>query len=41
MVTIMWATLDYFFSRESGTVRGNLTTMKKLIILSKEDLGLK
>ena len=40
METIRRATLDAFWSRESGTVRVKLTTMKKLRSMSKEELGL-
>ena len=40
MITIWWALLDKFWSQESVTVRGNLTMLRNMVMLAKEDLGL-
>ena len=40
MVTTNWTKLDGFWSRETGTIRENLTTTKKLRGMDKEDMGL-
>ena len=40
MSTIRRVTLDEFWSRETGTVKGNLTTAKRLRNLDSEELGL-
>ena len=32
--------LDTFWSRGPGTVRGNITILRKMVIMAKEELGL-
>ena len=40
MITIWRASLDDFWSQEPGTVRVNLTILRKVRITTKEELGL-
>ena len=40
MITIWRASLDAIWSREPGTLRINLTIMRKMGIMAKEELGL-
>ena len=40
MITIWRALLDAFWSRETGTVRGDLTIMRNMVMMAKEWLGL-
>ena len=40
MITIWRASLDAFWSLEPGTLRRNLTILRKMGIMAKEELGL-
>ena len=40
MITNCRASLDAFWSRDPGTVGGNITILRKMVIMAKEELGL-
>ena len=40
MITIWRASLDAFCSQDPGTVKGNPTIMRKMGMMTKEELGL-
>ena len=40
MITICRASLDAFCSQDPGAVRGNLTILRNMGIMTKEELGL-
>ena len=40
MIAILWAPIEKFWSREAGTVRVDLTVLRKLGITAKEELRL-
>ena len=40
IISIMQASLDLFWSREPRTVRDNLTTLRNLVKMAREELGL-
>ena len=39
IITIRQASLDVFWSRKQGTVRGNLTMLRNMIMMSREEIG--
>ena len=40
VISIRRASLDEFWSREPGTVRGNLTMLRDMVKMAKEEIGL-
>ena len=40
MIAICWESLEKFWSRESGTMRGKLTILRKMRTMAKEELAL-